>query len=304
MKSVNYLTFAIQYYIKPSTLRTMQKVYLLPLLSFALLTACNSNPSATDQKPAAQDTVMKAEVIKQEITDYAFHKIIVDIPSPKDLMAAHKKAGIPFNKEILNPLSNNSKYETSSKKALNYGVYLVDLLYIANYKQQNELLQYLVTTRKMADGIGAAQNFDAVAGSARIDANRANVDSLNTIIDAAYVAIDKYLSSNQRLEQASFAIIGSWTESQYITMQSIKDRKKDKNNAALFDYVLQQKLQIGNIQALLDQYKDNAAFQSLIEPFNTLALIYKPLNKTEDISPTIVTKLSSELEKIRTSIIE
>jgi hypothetical protein len=283
----------------------MQKIYLLPLLAISVLAACNnSTPATTENKTAPADSVAKAEASNDEMTDYAFHKIIADIPAPTDLMTATKKAGVPFNKALLNPLENTAKYDASSKKAMNYGVYLVDLLYLANYKQNNELIQYLATTRKMADGIGAAENFDAVAGSARINANQHNVDSMNKIIDAAYVSIDKYLSSSQRLEQASFSIIGSWTESQYITLQSMKNLKKDKNTTPLFESVLHQKVQVSNILTLLDKYKNNADFQPLNTQFNTLAEVYKPLTKVEDVTPEVTTKLTEEIGKIRQGIIE
>ena len=46
------------------------------------------------------------------------------MPAPNELFAVLKNNDAPFNKEILNDVSNTEKYLTKFSKALNFGVLL------------------------------------------------------------------------------------------------------------------------------------------------------------------------------------
>ena len=66
---------------------------------------------------------------RQEILDFKFFYTIANLPSPMEMINAIYQNEVPFNKEMLNSPSNEEKYNTAYKKAVNYGIYGIDMAY-------------------------------------------------------------------------------------------------------------------------------------------------------------------------------
>ena len=87
--------------------------------------------------------------------------IFYSIPSPIELAQLIQKAGAKYNKDLLNPIKNVSKYMSNTSKALNLGVYGADLSYTSVFDDNTqESIFYLAATRKLAESLGVGNAFD------------------------------------------------------------------------------------------------------------------------------------------------
>ena len=81
------------------------------------------------------------------------------------------------------------------------------MTYAAFYGQNQDLLEYYSTTRKLSEKLNVQETFDMF--TQRFRENADNKDSLVTMIDRAYAETDAYLRSNHRLEVAAHVLAGS-----------------------------------------------------------------------------------------------
>ena len=204
----------------------LKKICLVSTL--AILAACGGSketaPTSENTNTQVVDSVSQPE---NELADFKFHMAIANIPSPFEIIDMLPKSGIPFNGELTNPTDNKSKYQTSTKQALNYGAYVVDLIYLSTNEQYSNVKQYYVTSREFAQKLDAGDSFERIAGS-RVEQNIDNKDSINHVMDAVYAETDNYLRSNARLLAATEILCGSWIESQYITLNLLKGADRNE----------------------------------------------------------------------------
>ena len=135
----------------------------------AILISCGGNKpeSSSETKTELKDTVKKeAETSPtNELADFQFTTLVINIPSPFSIVGILPKAGVSFDQNLVNPVDKATKYTTSSKKGLNYGVYVVDLVYLSTNQQYAQLKSYFKTSRDLAKSLDCLESFDKVAGT-------------------------------------------------------------------------------------------------------------------------------------------
>ena len=230
-------------------------LFAIPVLAIC---SCgnNKNETATTQTPVAPKKDTVASVSSQpenEMADFKFHKLVLNIPSPFEIINLLPKSGMEFNKSLVNSTENASKYLTSFKKGLNYGVYGVDMIYLSTNEQYADMKKYFETTRKFAKDLDAGESFDKIIGS-RIDKNVDSKDTMNKIMDNLYTEMDNYLKSSERLLTSTQITTGSWIESQYITLNLLKNVDKNKKNEGIYQKVFEAHNELKELLNLLKEY--------------------------------------------------
>lgn len=274
------------------------------LLFVALLGACGSSTPPEETK--ADSTASNPETNTpagsvDEMVDFKFHFLIGNIPSPMELVDALPSAGFNFSKELLNSIDNEKKYLTSSKKALNFGVYCVDMAYITTNEEFSLVKSYMATAQNMAKSLELSETFNKVVGD-RLKNNAENKDSLKKVIDEAYYEIDNYMRNNERALTATQMLTGSWVESQYITLALIKDVAPSDQNKLLFEKIFEQKRHLESLMSLLKEYEKEKDLAQVIQQLNELNLVYKNM-KTEDVgNKEFMNKLFTKVTEIRKTI--
>ncbi len=269
------------------------------------LLSCNSNAPDTNTASETKPDSAKTETTSAPangLADFEFHTLVVNIPSPFEIITLLPKANIPFNKGIINSTDNESKYVTSTKKGLNYGSYIVDLVYLSSNEQFSQVKTYFKTSRNMAQSLGCADSFDKIAGN-RLEKNIDKKDTINKVIDQIYVEMDGYLRTNDRLLSATQILVGSWVESQYITVSLIKDETKNNDNAILFQNISEQGNTIDKLVELLKEFEKERDFLPVINELKELAKIYKDVKADGNIDKAVLSKISDKLNAIRGKIV-
>lgn len=279
----------------------IQKIIIFSCL--VLMLSCNNNTAdKSNVNETATDTVKgPATQPENELADFKFHTLIINIPSPFEVITLLPKSGIPFKQGIVNSTDNVTKYTTSTKKALNYGSYVVDLVYLSSNEHFSEVKSYFKTAGTLAQSLGCAEIFDNIAGP-RLENNIDKKDTINKIIDQIYTEMDNYLRSNDRLLTATQILVGSWIESQYLTVGLIKDETKTKENELLFQKVAQEGFTLEKLVQLLKEFEKEKDFKPFIEDIKDLQNLYKE-HKGGDIEKALLSKIYDKLSIIRGKVV-
>lgn len=268
----------------------------------ALLCACGNDTQTTTPVEVKADTSKTESGPKNELAEFKFSTLVINIPSPFEIISLLPKAGVPFNAGLPNKTENETKYTTTTRKGLNYGVYVVDLIYLSTNEQFSQVKGYLKTTRNLAQSLDCAESFDNVAG-ARLEQNIDKKDTINKVIDQLYSEMDGYLRSNERLLTATHILVGSWVESQYLTATVVKDVEKTAGNEILFTKINESKLVLDRLVELLGEFEKEKDFKPFITDLKDLQGTYKELKGTgSDIDKALLAKIQSKLAAIRTKI--
>jgi hypothetical protein len=275
---------------------------LITLSCITGLVACGGGADTKTVEPAKDSAKPVAQTAPtNDLADFEFHVLVINIPSPLEILTFLPKAGIPYNKSMLNPVENSSKYTTTTRKGLNYGAYIVDLVYLSTNEQFSEVKNYFKTSHDLAASLGCAESFDNISGT-RLEKNIDQKDTINKVIDQIYTEMDSYLRDNDRLLTATQILVGSWIESQYITVNLIKDSEKNKDNEILFQKVLQQNFTSQKLVELLKEFSKEKDFKSMIDGVTELDKIYSSLHG-DNIDKETLTKLAAKLTEVRTKMV-
>lgn len=281
----------------------IQSKFVLPLAFAASLAACSGSPEEGSATTGVDTTTVVADTVNA-MTEYKYQKLVADIPMGGNLTAGLKESGIAYNKAFLNNPENTSKYQTSFKKALNYGVYGADFAYTVAYGKTLDAFDYFTASRGLADQLGSAQIFEEFAKGSAIEKANFSQEKMDESLNMMFDAMDKYLVSNKRLEEATVITVGAWMESQYILLEMLKDKAANDKTAPLFERLWQQKLHINNIKGLMAEFPNNADITALQTDLNAYFAAYEKFSKPEDITPAAVKDLEGLMNAARTKAIQ
>jgi hypothetical protein len=280
-------------------------LFLSVAISTIMLSSCGGNKEAetTPVDTSAAAAPAAAESTVDEMVDFKFHYLTANIPSPMELVDALPKAGIAFSADVVNNIENESKYNTSIQKAINFGIYSVDMAYLTTNEEYTKVKGYLNTSRNLAKSLDLTETFDKVVGN-RLNQNSENKDSLKKVIDEAYYEVDNYMRNNERALAATQMLTGSWIESQYITLSLIKDIEKNDKNGMLFDKVFEQKRHLASLVSLLKEYEKEKSFKPVIDQIYDLNKQYDAMQASDASNKDFLNKLAAAVAKIRNGLVK
>lgn len=228
---------------------------LFLLILITLFGSCTED-IVLEQQEEKEMVINKVEEVKS---------IFYTLPSPIETASLLQKAGAKYDGSILNPVINISRYELASMKALNLGIYGSDLSCASVFDQTQEVMFYLSSCKKLADGLGLEKAFDTETMK-RMEENINNKDSLLQLISDSYWLADSYLKENDRSNLSALIISGGWIEGVYIAT------KLAETNATkeLLARIAEQKLSLPHLLSIVDEYKGddsdvNDVYSDLLE---------------------------------------
>ncbi|REJ82906.1 MAG: hypothetical protein DWQ44_01965 [Bacteroidetes bacterium] len=279
-------------------------IAILSLSGIIFLSSCGSQESGNNT--AAVDStlleLMDTTAEKtHEILDFKFFYTIANLPSPMEIIHAIYSYEVPFNKDLLNSPAAEGKYSTAYKKAINYGIYGIDMAYAAFYGQNQDLLEYYSSTRKLSEKLGVQETFDKFTTSFRESSD--NKDSLIKMIDRAYAETDAYLKTNRRLEVAAHVLAGTIIEVQYLSVELMKDREQNARNKDIFEKIYNQKLYLDNLVNLMTEMKKFPSSAKLLAELEVLKAEFDTIKTPDELTKENLYKLSAAIQKVRGGMI-
>ena len=291
----------------------MKKIFSIILLSIigVYFTSCNNYSTKESAETAEnQDT----SILKTDIThEKKVKKIFYTIPSPIELSNLLKKAGVPFENSVMNPLENYDNYLTVQKLALNMGVYGTDVSYARMMDQIQTSLNYIIIIKKISDKLGIPEE-DTKEIFERLEKNINNRDSVLNLIAQSYGNADAYFKNNDQGNIAAMIILGGWIEGINIAL-NIAESAQDKD--LIYRRIAEQKMSLTNLIELLKSYNNDTLISNYVSDleelqtvFDNINIVYKK-NKIKTDTTNRVTVISGEstvainddqLQKIRSVV--
>ncbi len=237
--------------------------------AFLVLTCCACNSSDDLEIDDALDgmTEVDKKILEQRIEQTK--KIFYAIPSPLETASIFEQAGMEYNKSLLNPIENASKYNTTFAKAINLGVYGSNLSFTSIFSQTQESMFYMNCAQKLSDGIGISDIFNEKLLE-RMESNINNRDSLSEIISETYWEVDLYLKENNRQSISALIIFGGWIEGLYLGCSMINEKG---SSPRMEKVIAEQKYSFESLLDLMKTYEK----EDLVKPLMLHMQELKPL---------------------------
>lgn len=271
--------------------------YLTLSVSAFIVFSCGGSKEAEHHEPVDSVQVVAKDTTKVTVDDttkFKFDFAIANIPSPVSSLQDLGKWGITYDNSIFNDVANLSKYNNEFSKAINLGVYNIDMSYAMVSDKGQDVLKYMKNVMNLSDGLGLKNAVNGMVGK-RAEANLGNKDSLFKIIDEIFVKSDDYLRTNARVYTAATVFAGSWLESLYIVskvgLANSDVAIKEKVNRHLWE----QRFHLGNLINLLNDYKDKKEAAALIAD---LKPIHEEITAVKDDKAMDEAKFKSISDKI------
>jgi len=266
-----------------------RKLIYKSLILFALvglISSCGNSPTVVEEDTdlSANDTI--TEQLTEIITQFK-------MPSPIEVYISLWEDEARFTKEALNPTENVNKYNTTTKKAINLGVYASDVAYCSVYDKNQLTMGYFAVSKKLADDLGLAEGFDDKFMS-RITDNLDNADSLYAISNESYIQATSYLQNNGQTQLLPYITFGGWLESVHLIISSIKQYKE---NSTVIQILNDQGPLLEN---LVDYYKSLGSDKDIQDIYSDLQSLQDIYDKSLDNESGIISK--EQFNEIKTKI--
>ncbi len=271
----------------------MRLFQFILFISFTLIFLGCTNNSKQDSVNSKTDNIDFSVKTTQEQT---VKKVFFNLPSPIELTQTILSSDSPYNPDLLNPVQNVNNYVSSSKLALNFGIYGADLCYCRVYDQLQESISYLATIRKITEKLQIPEN-EGSETIKRIEESIENRDSIFLIIADTYAGADGYLKENERDLTATLILIGGWVEGMHFAV-NINNESISKNQ--LNNKIAEQKYSMQNLMKLIDKYSDNSTIVELYPLFIKLNNVYEDVCISYD-KPVFITDQETKVTTIDNS---
>ena len=290
------------------------------LFSFFLILICLFSGCKTEPGEQAPNTESKGLSEFKQTTISDSRSISYEMTLPVKMAGLFDHVGADFYPEFLNPPDENSKYTRPVKKALNLGVYGVDLSYVKMFGQHQRSVAYLNAIHRLAGEMNIPrETYGNVLDNLEFFVS--NRDSLSKVAMELYTLTDEFLKDDGQEGAASLVAMGGWIETMYI---ATRIWEMNTGNLALQDKIAEQKYSLNSLIALMNNYHSDLdlaeyllMLKNLRRTYDKFQLYYKDGDvKVDTASKTIsagsyminvtteqMYEISDKIENLRTLII-
>ena len=177
--------------------------------------------------------------------------ILYGLNSPVELIKIFENVGAEYAPPILNPTENASNYLTSSKIALNIGVYGVDLGYLQLLHLSQESINYWAVIKKLTNQLGVPDDIIVTPGES-LSGSFSNPDSLIQIAAATFAIIMNQLNEQNRESATALIMIGGWIEALYIATEALYN--EENPDPDIISIIAEQKYSLNSLVSYAKNY--------------------------------------------------
>lgn len=202
---------------------------------------------------------------------------VFTLPAPLQVATLLKTQGVNYNERMLIPSKRAAVIYTSHYlRALNLGMYTIDLGYATVYDQHQTALNYVKTMESLVQDLGISSGISGQTVR-RFEKNIRKPDSLYHIILQSYSQANEYFQTNKREELGMYILSGSYIEGLYLSLNF----NEISESVVLRNLIGQQKLFLENIIELLQYTEEKpetidllVKLMSIKKEFDTINVLY------------------------------
>lgn len=236
---------------------------ILPVLIIGFICFTSCKDGAADRQQKIKE---KAEIqfIEKEIEEN-----VSPLPTSAEIIKMIADLEVGYIIGITNPFQNNKKYFSSSKRALNLGIYGADLSYVTLYNKQQDVINYLDAMRSLVSELSMYRTYDEKMYD-DITRKFDDRDELVKMLTDSFNKTYAYLSDNEQQYLAILVVGGAWVEGMYLTTHLTY---ASHQYSGFSEILLEQKKSFEILLELTEPYSADPGvsdFLTLLEPVKTL----------------------------------
>jgi hypothetical protein len=241
-----------------------------PLIIIAtglFLAGCGSSQTEKQEADLMAANADTAQTIK--ISQDVLDAMMQTLPSPIETANLITQSKSGFNKALLIPSKNASRFPDKYSQALALGGYGVDLGYLNLNDKVLYMVEYLESVHTVSKELKVDQfmDFSTLNNLAK---NKNNVDSLILLSTKNFKQMDEYLRSQNRGDLSVLILVGSWIEGLHMFTKIAKENPSQEINTRIGE----QKIIIDNIYAILDKLENVPYYKGLKIKLDGLKAVY------------------------------
>ncbi len=218
-------------------------IFTMLILCSVAYTSCKNRAAEQQQKV---DENKKIDEMERQIESNVY-----PLPTSAEVIKMLTDLEVGFIIGISNPVENVKAYFSSTKRAINLGVYGADLSYATLYNMQQEVINNMSAIRSLANEL----NMSTIYNEELYDDIKKNFDNRDRLVDILTKAFNDtygYLAENDQQPLALLVVGGAWVEGMYLTTN-----------------VSEAAYQVAGIsKVLLEQKKSFDLFLEITQPYN------------------------------------
>ena len=271
------------------------RIILSLAVGAAMVASCtqvNDNSTKTQSDTLSQ---VQAQAFNQA------KAVFYALPSPVETATMLENLGVKFTDKFLHTTADVEKYNTTSSEALNLGIYTADMSFCALYEQNQAVIDYLATVKKLSERLGIAGFFN----DSTLQTFQNNINNKNKIISAisdSYSKSTTFLDEQERAEIASTVIVGGWIETLHLTLSLLKDVDLKKEQSEVNDIMLSQQFTLEDLMGMLYLFNDDKYISQLTEKLKGLKTSFDKLNG--EITVEQIDSIEKNVLEIRNNFIQ
>jgi hypothetical protein len=270
-------------------------------LGTLLITSCGDKHETEEHKDETPELTIPKDttpVTVNEETKLKFDFAIANIPSPVETINEISNWGIEYDNSLLNDPKKSGTYKEEFIKAVNLGIYNIDMAYAMVNDKGQDVLKYMKGTMSQAEALGLRGAIDQMVGK-RAEQNLSNKDSLLKILDQIFVKSDEYLRTNERVFTATSVFAGSWVEGLYLTCKIAQKATDAAVKEKAYKHLWDQRFYLKNLIDLLEDYKDKKEAVTLNNDFKAIHSEIEVIKDPKDLKDTQFTSISGKIIALR-----
>lgn len=239
---------------------------------------CGESDSTNNHDVANSDpSTNKTELAKRTKT---LKKIFRAAPSPMETARIIQKEGVSFNPEYLCGVELASKGGLSSDLAISLGLLGADLSYASVYRKNSIALSYLEAVKTISQelGVGSVFNNEVIG---RAEANRANRDSVVTLVSSAFYDLNEKLKSVGHEDLSGLVVASGWIEGLYLATRDLEGSSDNYKKL-----IAEQKLILVDVMSLIESYKESSAIEGMINKLQPVVTAFEGVTYGESAEIT------------------
>jgi hypothetical protein len=181
-------------------------------------------------------------------------EIFYGLMTPVEICAMFNRLGIPYNNKALNPVSNWDLYMSTSKTAINTGVYGVDFGYLKMFGLGQGMIDYMVTIRDMSNKLGIPDVL-LTEPMKKVQNDLADPDTIMALMNKSYRNIEDHLRQSGRESTAGLMVMGGWVEALYIATHLVYNPANP--DAQVVEKIAEQKYSLTSLLSFMKNYYDD-----------------------------------------------
>jgi hypothetical protein len=228
---------------------------LSPLLFIFLLV---SAVSCKHKAPEAETITPSFSTFKNEpegaSAPAAKNETYYGLLTPIEICTIFERLGVTYNNASLNPTSNMDFYLSTSKAAINTGIYGVDFGYLKMFGIGQEVIDYMMTIREMSNKLGIP-DIMLTEPIKRVQNDMADIDTVTNLMQTAYMDIENHLRQSGRESTAGLMVMGGWVEAMFIATQLVYNPLNP--DPEVIQKIAEQKYTLTSLLSFMKNYYDD-----------------------------------------------